>query len=157
VLSSACARALIAPSNRLAHLDRSAKKMSAISISDISPGEAVLAREKIQQHRDRLARGQKLEPIHIYPVGERQVVRDGNNRVRAFIEHYRDKNMPMPPITFVPSSAAPPGPQALEGLERLSRYYGVGVDAFLSMPIAGPKEYEAEQTRVARVIWKATE
>src|SRR2546428_297668 len=104
--------------------------MNQIQIDDLSPGEAVLSAEKIAEYRQTLERGEQLDPVHVYNVDGKLVVRDGNNRVRAHVEHCRGNGIPIDTISCIPSTAPTPRPAALDGLRRVSRYYGQGADAF---------------------------
>ena len=129
--------------------------MNQIQIDELSPGEAVLSAEKVAEYRQALERGELLDPVHIYKVDDKWVIRDGNNRVRAYIEHCRANGILTDTITCTPSTAPPPGQAAFDGLRRVSRYYGQGTDAFMCIPIATSADYETMQTNVGEQIWQA--
>ncbi len=126
--------------------------MNQIQIDELSPGEAVLSAEKVVEYRQALERGELLDPVHIYKVNDKWVIRDGNNRVRAYIEHCRANGILTDTITCTPSTAPAPGPAAFDGLCRVSCYYGQGVDAFVRIPLATSADYEAMQTTVGQQI-----
>ena len=126
--------------------------MNKIQINDLSPGEAVLSDVKIAKYRQLLERGEQFAPVEVYKVDDWLVVRDGNNRVRAHIEHCRANAIPLEAIGCIPSTAPAPGPAALNGLYKLSRYYGQGANAFGRIPIATNEDYETTQTTVMRKI-----
>ena len=126
--------------------------MNKIKINDLSPGEAVLSDIKIAEYRKLLERGEQFAPVEVYKVDNWLVVRNGNNRIRAHIEHCRANAIPLEAIDCIPSTAPAPGPKALNGLYKFSRYYGQGANAFGCMPIATNENYEATQTTVMRKI-----
>ena len=127
--------------------------MPEMSVYDLWPGVAVFSAEVVARYHSLLAAGQSLPPVEVYQIGECKIVRDGNNRVRAYIDHCRVTSTPFGSIECVPSTAKTPGPAALEGLRKMSGHYGCGPEAFARMPLAGHGEYEAVQTAVAREIF----
>ena len=130
------------------------RPMNAVAVADLSPGEAVLSERDVARHCATLAAGEPLESVAVIEIDGHMVVRDGNNRVRAYVEHCRARGQDPGTIPCVPSTARPPGPAALDGLRKMARYYGTGPDAFAAMPVASPDQYETMQTEVARKIYR---
>lgn len=128
--------------------------MNHVQIDDLSPGEAVLSSDKLAKYRQLLERGESLDPVHFYEADGKLVVRDGNNRVRAYIEHCRTIGLLVETISCIASTAPAPGPAALDGLRRVSWFCGKGVEAFMLMPVAEKDEYENTQTEVGQRIWE---
>lgn len=126
--------------------------MGKIQIHELSPGEAVLSAEKIAKYRQILERGEQFDPVEVYKVDGWLIVRDGNNRVRAHIEHFRANVLPLEAINCTPSIATAPSSAALDGLHKFSCYYGQGADAFVRMPVATNEDYESTQIIVMRQI-----
>lgn len=128
--------------------------MNTIPIADLSPGEAVLSADAVARHRATLDAGQTLEPVEIYKIKDRKIVRNGNNRVRAYVDHCRALGNDVGSIPCVPSRAHQPGPAALGGLLTVSGHYGTGPRAFEAIPVASRNQYERMQTDVARKIYR---
>lgn len=126
--------------------------MKSISIDQLSPGENVLSAEKVQKYRAALAAGRDIDPITVIELDGCLIVRDGNNRVRAFIEHFRAANRPWPEIPAVLSDR-PLGGTASSMLPLTARYYGNGVPAFLSLPCVSAAEYVVRQAVIGRKIF----
>jgi hypothetical protein len=126
--------------------------MRDINIFELSPGEAVLSAEKVAQYREALSRGEQLKPIHIFNLNGMKIVRDGNNRVRAYIEHCRASNIFIGKILCVQSSTGEPSPSGRAELREVSFYYGVGESAFLAIPVVTEANYLSTQAEVCRRI-----
>lgn len=126
---------------------------SLISVSVLWPGEVLLGDSALVGYRATLSRGGSLPPVDIIRLEDgRLVVRDGNTRVRAFIEHYAAQNRTLPDIDYRMTVASAPGPTALAGLSKVSRHYGEGVAGFLKIPVVSDADYEREQGRLGRAI-----
>jgi len=124
------------------------KPMNRIKIDELSPGEVVLSAERIDSYRKAFARGEQPAPVEIYYTEGKTIVRDGNNRVRAYIEHCTAKNDPVSTIAFMPSVAHRPTPACHDGLCRASLFYGRGANAFLNMPVGAGADYDDLQASV---------
>jgi len=130
------------------------RKLYQIPIDELSPGEAALSAEKIVEYRQALERGQQLDPVQVYNIDGGWVVRDGNNRVRAYLEHCRANGIPVSNISCTLSTAPPPDDAALDALHKASQYYGKGADAFMRMEVAQSADYKTTQACVARRIFQ---
>jgi hypothetical protein len=129
--------------------------MPVIAVEKLTPGETGLSLEAVQRHRATLAAGRSLAPIDLYAVGSHLIVRDGNNRVRAFIEHHAALGLPVPEMEFV-WSIREISPTPLLGFRKMAAYYGNGINAFLGRPVAEPAEYGQMQAREGRRLFDAT-
>jgi hypothetical protein len=110
-------------------------------ISELWPGEVLLVTERIARNRQTLATGGNLPPIHVHESEERLVVRDGNNRVRAYIEHCRQHGLPIDGMPSITSTSKPPTPATHILWEQIAERYGCGIEAFLALPVADENEY----------------
>lgn len=128
--------------------------MTDIPVADLSPGEAVLSQDDVARHRAAFDSGDVVQPVEILEDEGKKIVRDGNNRVRAYVEHCRSKSVEVGSIACITSKAPKPGPAALDGLRKMSRHYGSGPSAFEAMPLAPRDQYESMQTEVARRIYR---
>ncbi|MGO9122003.1 MAG: hypothetical protein ACLQPD_30870 [Desulfomonilaceae bacterium] len=72
-----------------------------VKIDTLSPGEAVLSAEKIAHYREALERDELLPPVRIYCIQDRKIVRDGNNRVRAYVDHCRANGRQLDTVPFI--------------------------------------------------------
>ncbi len=125
--------------------------MKTIEISDLSPGEAALSVERIAAHKSTLVSGHSFPEIHVYRDADLWIVRDGNNRVRALIEHRQAISQPIGSIPYVESDP-PPRPEAPQELRNVAHYYGTGSKAFLAMPAATNDHYMTAQVEACRKI-----
>lgn len=109
-------------------------KIFQIQINELSPGEAALSFERIAKHRQLIDNGEPFELVDVLKVDGWWVVRNGNNRVRAHIEHCQANGKPLDNICCSLSAAL--DSRGLGELYKFSRYYGQCVDAFTCMPVA---------------------
>jgi hypothetical protein len=130
--------------------------MSSIKIENLYPGEAALSTEKVQMHLDTLRNGGTLDPITVTLLDACWGVRDGNNRVRAYIEFSQANKTPLPEIPCTETIFESFNTVSCEGFRRLMKHYGRGAQAFLKMPKAPPDDYEKVQTETARRIFKSS-
>lgn len=126
-----------------------------IAIERLTPGETGLAADRLAKYRLALARGDALDPIHIVMLGAQIVVRDGNTRVRAVLDHHAACGTSPPEIVFVDSTIPLVG-ESLRGLKKIAAFYGPGAAAFLRLPVAArPSDYEPMQAAEARKVFAA--
>lgn len=127
-----------------------------ISIEDLWPGEIVLDRKKFDEKLGILESGEALPPIIVINIEGKNIVRDGNTRIRAFIE-FTEKHKKA--IKKISSEFVTPGANMTEEIRRnylkLAIHYGKGIKAFKKLPITNSTaEYDAEQYRVQQLLDK---
>ena len=110
-------------------------------ISELWPGETLLVTERIARNRQTLAAGGSLSAIHVHQSEERLVVRDGNNRVRAYIEHCREHGLPIDRMPSIIGAGEAPKPRIHILWGEIAARYGGGIEAFLALPVADENEY----------------
>lgn len=118
--------------------------MDNISVHTLAPGELVLITEKVTHWRDILSRGQQLPPIEVYNLNGQWIVRNGNNRVRAQLEHWRANDIPTREISCQ-ITLKQPTPSAQKELCEVSSFSGVGEAAFASLPVVPQSQYYSKQ------------
>ena len=124
--------------------------MNEVSISKLAPDEPVLMREKVASWLDRLTRGEQLPPIQVFEVNDYWVVRDGNHRVRAYVEYWLANGRPAQEIPCEITSK--PTPDNLEEIRQVSSYCGVGQRAFASLPIVPQDQVDSKRVEEYRKI-----
>jgi hypothetical protein len=113
---------------------------SLVPVSSLYPGDLVLSDEKVGFYVAELERIGRIKPIVIAALSERRVVRDGNHRMRAFIEFHRRQGGEIPDVPAVTKSLDANTPVDRYLARRWADfidYYGCGAEAFLHMNI-GP-------------------
>jgi len=111
-----------------------------VPVAGLYPGDLVLAEEKVGIYIAELECVGHFNPIVIAEWSERRVVRDGNHRVRAFIEFNRKRGGEMPNIPAITRPLVTNTPVDRYLVQRWADfmdYYGSGAEAFLRMSI-GP-------------------
>lgn len=130
--------------------------MTTVAIEKLTPGETGLAGDRLAKYRETLAKGLPLDPIHVVVLAEQFVVRDGNTRVRAVLEHHAATGTHPPAMAFVFSTIPLVG-ESLKGLRKIAAFYGPGAAAFLRLPVAAQaSDYEPMQAAEARKVFAAT-
>jgi len=114
--------------------------MDSINVNELSPGEVALSTDRIAGYRAVLSQGGWIEPIHVYQDAGRWIVRDGNNRVRAYVEHCYAQGLPVGSVPCI-IGAGPSHPDSRQELSLAASYYDVGPTAFLAMPVANSANY----------------
>jgi hypothetical protein len=92
-----------------------------IPTSELWPTEGVVCEERVKELTESLDAGKELCPVEYLELGGRKLVRNGNHRVRAWIEYHRKKGVLTPDIPAIPSKRnGPPsdwqGPAIAEAL-----------------------------------------
>ena len=121
-----------------------------IGVSRLAPGEAVLCQMSVDYFLNVLSQGSELPSITVFVDGSRWVVRDGNNRVRAYLEFCLGRNQE--PSALVCVVKEPLDPRARSELLLAANHFGVGVEAFLALEIVAPADYIAAQAAATRRI-----
>lgn len=126
-----------------------------ISIDDLWPGEIVISREKFDENIRVLELGNPLRPITIICLEGKNIVRDGNTRVRAFIEFHEKHKKVIENISckfFIPDTKMSKE-EVKKNYRKLAMHYGKGIEAFKKLPIANSdEEYNAEQYKVQQIL-----
>ena len=122
--------------------------MKKMSIEDLYPGEAVLSKRAIDKYRSKIANNEYIAPVVTYFDQDIWIVRNGNNRVRAYIEDRIENGKPVGTVTCE-EDAGPQRDHIRAELKKLALYRGKGQDAFLNMPVAGEDDYEEQQLQEA--------
>lgn len=128
--------------------------MKYMPIDNLWPGEAAVAEEAVAAIVLRLSGGEQIEPVDILEIFNRTIVRNGNNRVRGWIEYYLGIEKPIPDIPCKLSDADPPSRTGMDAFYKISTYYGKGMDAFLKLPKVPKTRYEAVQTETLNMIYQ---
>ena len=122
-----------------------------LKILELYPGDYSLSGPKIERFKAALEAGAALPPINVYNLSGIHSTRDGNHRVRAWIEFYLSRNQEIPPI---PAEIVTPTLRELprsmrRQLEVIANYFGNGTEGFLRMRVSRETSNESfEQIRV---------
>lgn len=122
-----------------------------IPVEDLWPGEPVVTEERVSSFRDSLARGERLAPIVVLNVEGRTIVTDGNNRVRAWVEHHREQSNQVPSIVFQDAERTISDIASAE-FNKHAAFFGRGEDAFLRIRKVPSAQYLSAQAEVAREL-----
>jgi hypothetical protein len=104
-----------------------------IPIEQSCPGERDIFESKVRANREKLEKGETLEPIRVVEFGGRKHVRDGAHRVRATIDYCEAKNLPLE-IEFVDGSEPPIHESYPATCRDIVNKFGCGVEGFKRIP-----------------------
>ena len=123
-----------------------------INIDLLSPAEAVVAEEKVEIFKNKLSKGEELEPVVVVNLEGRFLVTDGNNRARAVAEYYKEHGSESvcQILTNERNSQSASDILKKEWM-MISKYYGEGLEAFLKIRVSPETGYYQAQ---AEVIWE---
>jgi hypothetical protein len=122
-----------------------------ISIDELWTGEVVVSAEAVAAERAHLEGGGTIEPVSVIRIGNRLIVRDGNNRVRAWIEYHLATSETIPWIPFLPSDK-PMSDDAAPELEMTAKYHGQGVAGFEKLETVPKADYERRSNEASKRI-----
>ena len=121
-----------------------------IPVNELWPYEGVVVTEKVENFKKCLANDEDLPPIEFVVLNEKKIIRDGNNRCRAWVEHFGE---PVPDIPCKKSEALlTAGSQQEELLLKGAEWCGQGVEAVLKIRKVPAKDYAEAQLQVARLM-----
>lgn len=121
-----------------------------ISVSELWPTEGVVSEEKVEAWKEDLRSGRAMKPVEYTEIAGRKLIRDGNNRVRAWIEHHRDIGVEVPDIPAIPSNQGLP-PSDWQG-PLFAEHLGRGTGAFESLKKVREADYLEAQRNFAREV-----
>ena len=126
--------------------------MEHVNISDLYPGEILVAIERVAKYRFTLENGGELTPVHVCHSGNRIVARDGHNRIRALIEHRHARGEDAGSVSVVVDGGKPPQLHTHTRWQQVAAKYGCGVEAFLALPVVKESEYYQRHDEIEREI-----
>lgn len=120
-------------------------------VQEVYPGEAALNLDKVREYEQMFISGTDVVSPELILVDNYYVVRNGNHRVCAWIECFKN-NYKIEPITFTLSKEPQPSERAKKQLIAFAQYHGQGIDGFMKIRKVPEAKFDEVHGNIQREI-----